>query len=39
VIDRGPAPVAFPFGVIMYGRLIRSTTLIKAQRTIGQRAV
>src|ERR1700759_433131 len=39
LIARGPAPAALPLGVIMYGRLIRSTTLISAHSTTGHRAV
>src|SRR5690348_4816760 len=37
--ERGPTPALLPLGVIMYGRLIRSSTLTRAQSTTGQRAV
>src|SRR5919197_4537586 len=36
--SRGPTRRPTPFGVIMYGRLIPSSTVISAQRTTGQRA-
>src|SRR5690348_4258732 len=37
--ERGPTPALLPLGVIMYGRLIRNSTLTRAQSTTGQRAV
>src|SRR5580704_1879030 len=39
LIGRGPATAVLPLGVIMYERLIRSTTLMSAHSTTGQRAV